>query len=216
MERSLATACEAHQKALAMAATLEEEIERLSSTQNCPEVRARSKSRDHWGCSREEQKRRCHQVQFEDPPAPNCPSGLKTGSSEGGATSKGSDLEEPPELGPVVASFLRGLPETSEDKGDRMPPEPTVTEFSQWIPWKANKCKNPRQVVRVVDGAGDGRLQKACQGGAGLLPAPTVDVRIRNEEANLQAPPTLPCLCWWRFMPLVQSIDTCRDIREIP
>ena len=49
VERSLATVCEAHQKALAMAATLEEEIERLNCTQNHLELRARSKSRDCWG-----------------------------------------------------------------------------------------------------------------------------------------------------------------------
>ena len=64
-------------------------------------------------------------------PFPNHPSCLKTGSSEEGATAKASDLEEPLELGLVVASFLRGSPETSEDEGDRMPLEPTVTEFSQ-------------------------------------------------------------------------------------
>ena len=46
VERSLATVCEAHQKALATVATLEEEIERLSCTQNCSQSRARSKSRD--------------------------------------------------------------------------------------------------------------------------------------------------------------------------
>ena len=56
VERSLATVHEAHQKVLATAATLEEEIERLSHTQNHLEVRARSKSRVHCrGHSREEQ-----------------------------------------------------------------------------------------------------------------------------------------------------------------
>ena len=54
--------------------------------------------------------------------------------SEEATAAKGSDLEEPPELGLEVASFLRGLPGTSEDKGNRMPPEPAVTEFSQWVP----------------------------------------------------------------------------------
>ena len=49
VERSLATVCEAHQKALATVATLEEEIERLSHTQNHSELRVRSKSRDCWG-----------------------------------------------------------------------------------------------------------------------------------------------------------------------
>ena len=115
VERSLATVCEAHQKALATAATLKEEIERLSHTQNCLETRVRLKSRDCWGQSREEQKRRCCQVWFGDPPSPNCPTDPKTGSGEEGATSKGSDLEEPLELRLEVASFLRGLPDTSGD-----------------------------------------------------------------------------------------------------
>ena len=73
VERSLAIIRETHQKALAVAATHEEEIERLSHTQNCLEVRVRSKSRDCQGHSKEELKRRCCQVQFEDPHVPNCP-----------------------------------------------------------------------------------------------------------------------------------------------
>ena len=36
------------------------------------------------------------------------------------------------------------------------------------------------------------------------------------KEANLQAPPALPCLGRCRFMPPAESIYTCRDIREIP
>ena len=47
VERSLAMVHEAHQKALATGATLEEEIERLSHTRNHSQSRARSKSRDH-------------------------------------------------------------------------------------------------------------------------------------------------------------------------
>ena len=73
VERSLATVHEAHQRALAMVATLKEEIERLSCTQDCPETRARSKCRDCRGQSREEQKRRCCQVQFDDPLPPTAP-----------------------------------------------------------------------------------------------------------------------------------------------
>ena len=181
VERSLAMVHEAHQKALAMVATLEEEIERLSHTQNCSEMRVRSKSRDCQGQGREEQKRRHCQVWFEDLPAPNCPTGPKTGSSEEEATGKRSDLEEPPELGPAVASFLRGSPETSEDEGDRMPPEPAVLEFSQWLPWKAKKCKTPHWWTELLTVPGMEDCRKACQGSASLLPAPTADVGIRNE-----------------------------------
>ena len=143
VERSLAMVCEAHQKALAMVTTLEEEIERLSHAQNCSEPRARSKSRDCQGQSREEKKRRCHQVWFKDQPAPSCLADPKTGPGEQGSNGKGSDLKEPPELKLVVASFLRGSPETSEDEGEETPLEPTVLEFSQWVPWKANRCETP-------------------------------------------------------------------------
>ena len=73
VERSLATIHEAHQKVLAAVAALKGEIKRLSCTQTCPEVRARSKSKDHQEHSRVEQKKRHHQVQFEEHPAPNCP-----------------------------------------------------------------------------------------------------------------------------------------------
>ena len=82
-------------------------------------------------------------MQFEDPPAPNCPSGPGTEPNKEGAATKGSDLEEPPELGLEVASFLRGLPGTSKDKDNRMPLEPSLTEFSQWVPWRADRCKTP-------------------------------------------------------------------------
>ena len=179
-ERSLATVHEAHQKVLAKAATLKEEIERLSHTQNHLEVRVRSKSRDHWGCSREEWKRRCHQVWFEDPPAP-CPSGPRTESGEEATTTKGSDLEEPLELGLEVASFLKGLLGTSKDKGNGMPPEPAVTEFSQWVPWRANKCKTPSWWAELLAVLEIGDHKKLAREVQASFQTPTADERIRNE-----------------------------------
>ena len=41
--------------------------------------------------------------------------------------------------------------------------------------------QNPWLVGQVVGGARHGRSQKACQGDVGLVSAPTVDERIRNE-----------------------------------
>ena len=60
VERSLAMVCKAHQKALAVVTTLEEEIERLSQTRNHSKLRARSKSRDCQRPSREGKKKRHH------------------------------------------------------------------------------------------------------------------------------------------------------------
>ena len=160
VERSLAMVCEAHQKALATVATLEEEIERLSHTQNHSELRARSKSRDCQGQSREEQKRRHHQVWFEDQPATSCPADPKAGPNEEETNGEGSDLEELLELKLVVASFLRGSPETSKDEGKKTPPEPKILAFSQWVPWKAKRCKTPEWWTEF-NSTRDRRLQKA-------------------------------------------------------
>ena len=179
-------------------------------------MRVRSKSRDCWGCSREEQKRRCHQVQFEDPPAPNCPSGLRMESSEEAATAKGSDLEEPPELGPEVASFLRGSPGTSKDEDNRMPPEPAVTEFSQWVLWRADRCKTPSwwaELSAVLEIGDHKRLAREVQASFQL---PQQMRELGMKEANLQAHPAPPCLHWQKLMLPAQSIYACRDIREIP
>ena len=136
VEQSLVMVCTAHQKVLAVVATLEEEIERLSCTRNHSQLGAGSKSR-------EGKKKRCHKVWFEEQPAPIHSADPKTQLSEEGSNGRGSDLEEPLELKPMVASFLRGLPETSEDEGEKMPPGPTVLEFSLWVPWKAERCETP-------------------------------------------------------------------------
>ena len=216
VERSLVTVCEAHQKALAMVTTLEEGIERLSHTWNHLETRVRSKGRDCWGQSREEQKRRCCQVWFGDPPVPNHPTDPKTGSGEEGATGKGSFLQEPLELGPEVASFLRGSLETSGDEGNVMPLEPMVLEFSQWVPWKAKKCETLDwwSELSAVPGMEDYR--KFAREVQVSFQLPQWMSALGMKEANLQAPPTSPCLGRCRFMPLAKLIYTCRDIQEIP
>ena len=105
VERSLAKVREAHQKALAMAAALEEEIEWLT----CPlirsqsEVQAHSKSRDHCICRSRGQKRRHCLVQPEDCPAPYFeyhPSQRNLESGGEAVATEDPDLEELLELGP--------------------------------------------------------------------------------------------------------------------
>ena len=201
---------------MAMAAALEEKIKRLDCTQTCPEVRARSKSRDCWQCSREEWKRRCHQVQFEDHPAPNCPPSLRMESSKEAATTEGSDLEEPLELELEVASFLRGSIGTSEDKDNRMPPEPAVTEFSQWVLWRADRCKTLSwwEELSTVSEVGDHKRPAREVQASFWLPQRMRELRMK--EANLQAPPMPPCLHQQKFMLPAKTIFACRDIREIP
>ena len=129
LEKSLAPISEAHQKVLVAAAALEGEIERLSHSlpQNWPEVRARSKSRDHQMQGATECKRRHHQVQFADNPASCHPPQESPESNEGEATTDDVELGEPPELEPRVTSFLRGSAESSEEEGPL--PEPPVWEL---------------------------------------------------------------------------------------
>ena len=137
-------------------------------------------------------------------------------SSEEAATTEGMDLEEPPELRLEVAFFLRGSMGTSKDKDDRMPPEPAVTEFSQWVLWRADRCKTPSwwAELSAVPEVGDHkRLAREVWASFQLLQRMR---ELRMKEANLQAPPVPPCLHRQKFMPPAKSIYTSRDIREIP
>ena len=216
MERGLATVHEAHQKVLATVPTLEEEIERLSHTWNHSQSRARSKSRDWQWQSREGQKRRCCQVWFEDQPAPSHLADPKTEHGEQGSNGDGSDLGKLPELKLMVATFLRGLLETSKDQGEETPLEPTVLEFSWWVPWKADRCETPEwwTELSTVPGREDcRRLAREVWASFGL---PWWMQELGAREATLQAPPALPYLCRQKFMLPAEFIYACRDIREIP
>ena len=115
-----------------------------------------------------------------------------------------------------MASFLRRLLGTSEDEDDRMPPEPAVIEFSQWVPWRADRCETPSwwaELLAVLEIGDYKRLAREVQASFQL---PKQMRELGMKEANLQAPPVPPCLCQQKFMLPAQSIYACRDIREIP
>ena len=155
-------------------------------------------------------------MQFEDQPASSCPTDLKTGPSEEGINGKDSDLEELSELKPAVASFLRGLLGTPEDEGNRMPPEPMVLEFSQWVPWKAEKCKTLEWWTELLTIPGIEDCRKLAREVRASFGLPQWMQELGVRQATLHTPPGLPCLCRQRFMLLAESIYACRDIREIP
>ena len=207
---------EAHQKALAAVSALEEEIERLNHTRAWSQSRARSKSRDCQQQSRKGQKKRCCQVWFEDQPAPSHSANPHTKPSEQGSNGGGSDLDDPLELKPMVASFLRESPETSEDEGKETSSEPPVIEFSWWVPWKAERCETPEwwtELSRVPGKDNHRKLAREVRASFGL---PQQMQELGAKEATLQAPPALPCLHRQKFMPPADSVYACRDIREIP
>ena len=62
-----------------------------------------------------------------------------TQPGEEGSKGRDSDLEEPPELKPMVASFLQGSLETLDDEGEKMPPEPTILDFGLCVLWEGRE-----------------------------------------------------------------------------
>ena len=152
---------EAHQKVLSNTSTLDREIKRLHHTRARSHLRARSKSGDHCRPSGEGQKRRHHQVRFADELAPGQSTNPSMPSGKEGSQGRGSDLEELPELKPMVASFLRGSLGTSDDEDEKMPLEPNTADFGQWVKWKLERCKTPRLMGGTVSSTREGRCQKA-------------------------------------------------------
>ena len=170
VERSLTKVREAHQKALAMVATLEEEIEWLSCPiiRSCLEARAHSQSRDHCRCRSRGQKRKHHQVWLEDCHAPYFmyyPSQRSSESEGDAAATEDLNLEEPPELGLDVTCFLQGSAKRSEEENMKLPsPKPPIEELQKWVNWKAGKCKTPSwwQDLTMVPGV-DKYEKLACE-----------------------------------------------------
>ena len=147
--------CEVHQRVLSTMATLEEEIERLSWMRAHLQLRVRLRSWDFWRSRERGRKRGHHQVS--QPADPEMPSGNE--ESKGGD----ADLGELPELAPTVASFLQGSPETSDNEGEEMPPEPAVLHFAEWVQWKAGKCDTPSWWMELSMVPGEDNTQELAR-----------------------------------------------------
>ena len=122
-ERDLAEAREAHWRALATTATLEEKIDRLSQsvTQGWPDICAHFWSHDCWRRRSQGWNRRHHRVWPEESPVPffkYSPPWWSPGSGEDEKAKLSPldfDLEPPPELGPEVNGFLQELAGSLEE-----------------------------------------------------------------------------------------------------
>ena len=217
MERSLARVREAHQKALATTAILEEEIEWLSH----PLIRGQplSKSRDCQAHKSSGQKRRHHQAWPEDHLAPYFeyhPSRRNWESSGEVAATKDLDLKEPLELGLEVTYFLRGSAESSEGENEKVPsPEPPVKEFHRWVTWKGEACEMPscwRELMAVPEVEDWEKLAREVWASFWL---PRRASELQEVENYHQAPPAPPCVLQKSFMPPPNSTYTCWDIWEV-
>ena len=115
-KRDLAEAREAHQRALATTATLEEKIERLSQsiTWGQPDVHAHSWSHDHQRRWSQGQNRRYHPAPFFQYSPPQWDPGCGK-DKEAELPLLDFSLEPPPELGPEVNHFLQETAGSSEE-----------------------------------------------------------------------------------------------------
>ena len=206
VDRSLTRMHEAHQKALSAMMALEEEIERLSQMRTHSQSGVRLRS---WDCQRskgEGQKKRCCQVSFVDELAPSRSDDPEMPSGKEGSEGRDSDLGEPPELKPAVASFLWGSPETLDDEGKEMPLEPAVLDFAEWVHWEVERCNTPSWWMELSTVPGEDNTRKLARQVRVSFRLPWQLQELDAGRATLQAPPAMPCLCRQRFMLLADSI----------
>ena len=125
---------EAHQKALAAAAALEGEIERLNFPLSWRWLEARGsyeRSRDCRVYRPMECKKRWQQVSFSNTPTTHPSTKENVGSAGWELAPEDPDLGELLELEPWVTSFLTGSVESSKE--EESPPEPPVGELHEWV-----------------------------------------------------------------------------------
>ena len=215
LDRSLDRVREVHRKALSAAATLEEEIKKLHQIRGCSELDIRPKS---WHHQRSEGmwEARCCKASFTSKPNPSQSADPDMPPGEMESEDGTSNLGELPKLKAEVASFLQGSSETSDGEGEEMPLELAVLKFANWVRWKVGKCNIPSCWVELSTVLGEDDTRRLAQEVRASFQLPRQMHELEPEEAHFQAPLALPCLHCWRFIPLVISIYTSQDIREIP
>ena len=221
MERALAEVREAHWRALATAATMEEEIEQLSwsITRGQSEAHAHSRSWDCWRWKSRGWKRRHDQVWLEECHAPYFEYHLPwrcSGSQEDEEAPMDSDLEAPPELGPEVNCFLQGLSKSSgeEDRG-MSSPETLVEELENWVIWRAWMQDTPGWWQELAEVPGVDDYKKLAWEVQASFQLPQRISKWHQVENYHQAPPAPPCLHCKSFLPPPNSKFACQNIREL-
>ena len=212
VEQSLANMREAHQKALAVAAALKGEIERLSHPLSWRqlEVRARSKSKDCQMHGSTECKKRQHQVQFSDTHTTFPLAKENMGSGEEEPTPEDSHLGELPDLEPGLTSFLTGSAESSEEEGS--PPEPPVGELHEVVTWKAEATKTPDWWRELLALPGVPNCKKLAQQIQASFSHARRAMEMKEMKYHFHAPPAPLCLLQDHFLPPPNTIFACRDI----
>ena len=221
--RDLAKVREAHWRALATAATLEEKIERLSwsVTWGQPDAHAHSWSHDcqrrrSWGWSR-----RHHRVWPEESPVPffeYSPPQWGPGSGEDKEAKPpllDFDLEPPLELGPEVDHFLQEPAGSSEeDDRNRSSPEPPVDEYERWVTWRAQAHDMPGWWPELAKIPGMDDHQELAWKVQASFELPWQISEQHGMENYHQTPLALLCICQKDFLPQPDSKFSCWDIRE--
>ena len=137
-------------------------------------------------------------------------------SGKEGFEGRGADLGELPELKTAVTSLLWGSPETLDEEGKETWPEPPVSEFAEWVHWKAERCNTPSWWMELSTVPGEDNARKLARQVRASFRLPWWLEELDAEGGTLQAPPAPPCLCQQRFMPQADSIFASWDIREVP
>ena len=188
-ERGLTEAREAHWRALATVATLEEDIE-------------------WWG-----QNRRHCLVQPEESHAPYFkynPPWRGPASEEDEEAVPDFNLEAPPELGLEVNCFLQGLAESlGEEDRKTSSPEPPVEDLESWVTWRdlVHDMSDWWQELTQVPGAND--HEKLAQEVQAFFKLPWQISKHHCVQNYHQAPPAPLCIHWKSFLPPPDSTFAC-------
>ena len=135
---------------------------------------------------------------------------------EEGCEGRDCDWGEPPELKPAVASFLQGSPEILHEEGEKMLPEHPVSNFAEWVHWKAERCDTPSWWTELSTVPGEDDTRKLARQVRVSFGLPWQLEVLDAEGGTLQAPPAPSCLHRQRFMQQADSIFASQDIREVP
>ena len=215
-KRDLTEAREAHQRALAAMATLEERIERLSwsVTGGQPGAHAQSQScdcqrRKSWG-----QNRRHHRILPEHSPEHSPPwEAQEPGKMKGLKCLFWSLTWDCHQSWHWMSNaFSRSQPAAWGKEVEAIPPpEPPAEEYKRWVTWWGQALKYTWMVAEIpeVD-----NYQELAQMIWASFELPWWVSKLHDVENYYLAPPQHPYVCQKDFLPLPNPQFPCWDIRE--
>ena len=125
------------------------------------------------------------------------------------------DLGPTPELRPDLKCFLQEPAIIQEEsRGTNLSQGPLVEDYEDWIEWRGHRVRTPNWWWEFVGIPGINDFQELTQKIRASFEIPQVRSKAQDVENDYSAPLAPKSICQKEFLPPLNPMFPCQDIRE--